>query len=67
MAANTPNKRLSAMNVKCPWRRTLPLPTGGLNAAGRQHVIFMYELSASKIARPRSVRMFVSLDNMMGA
>jgi len=42
MAADTAQKRLSAMNIKCPWRRSGVIPDGTIDQGDRQGVFFMY-------------------------
>jgi len=42
MAVDSPLKRMSAINVSCPWRGILPLPDGTVGQPDRQVVPFMY-------------------------
>lgn len=42
MAADTAQKRLSAMNIRCPWRRSGVLPSGTVDQAARQGALRMY-------------------------
>jgi hypothetical protein len=42
MALDTDAKRFSAMNVGCPWRGVMVLPTGTVDATARQVVRWLY-------------------------
>jgi hypothetical protein len=42
MALDTRDKRLSAINIGCPWRGNLPTPDGSISAADRLIVAFLY-------------------------
>lgn len=42
MAADTANKRYSAMHMGCPWRSALPLPDGSVNSGDRAVMLLLY-------------------------
>ncbi len=42
MALDSVSKRMSAINVGCPWRSSLPIPDNAINQSDRQHVSLMY-------------------------
>jgi hypothetical protein len=42
MAADTSQKRISAMNIKCPWRRSGVIPDGTIDQGDRQGAFRMY-------------------------
>ena len=42
MAADSPTKRLAAMDLLCPWRRTLPLPDATVDAGDRAMLLYLY-------------------------
>lgn len=42
MAIDTAQKRFSAMNLMCPWRGIVVLPSGTIGAAARQTVRWFY-------------------------
>lgn len=42
MAIDTRDRRSSAMNHKCPWRRHRPLADGTIGAADRKHLAKLY-------------------------
>lgn len=42
MAVDTPSKRLSIIHLGNPWRQTVPLPDGTINAGDRLHTAYLY-------------------------
>ena len=42
MAIDTKTKRLSIMNLGCPWRGLLPEPDGTIDQADRQQFLYLY-------------------------
>lgn len=46
MSLDTASKRFSLMHLACPWRMTLPLPDGTLDAGDRQQVLWQCSAQA---------------------
>lgn len=42
MAIDTAFKRASAINLGCPWRAVLPVPSGTVDQAARQAAALLY-------------------------
>ena len=59
MAADTAQKRLSAMTVSLPWRvGSVPLPSGAVPAAQRIQLLCFYSGIAAGVATTFKKRLF---------
>lgn len=65
MAADTAQKRISAMNLKCPWRRSGVIPDGTIDQGDRQAAFRMYSgILAGAVLISELIHRRISISNI---